>query len=85
MSLLSRLLIEARRESDILFQHGSHWISKERTGRSHSYMVWRDGLTHATKVATIGEGPVPHLGFERAKAEAVKREAALNGKWPVYP
>lgn len=42
------------KEEDIVFELGDYWVSKEPNG----YKVWKTGITHSTKVATVG-----HLGW----------------------
>jgi hypothetical protein len=55
------------KESDILFENGDYWIKKA----NHGFEVYRQGITHSTRVAIIGyEGAE---GLEKAKNEIEKR------------
>jgi len=54
------------RETDILHEAGDYWVKRVARG----FEVYRNGLTHAVRVASVGDGPGPRLGIERAKAEA---------------
>lgn len=62
-------------ESDILYETpgGRFWVSRHRP-RRRGFAVFRAGLTHSALVASIGNGPAPGLGIERAKSEADRRE-----------
>jgi hypothetical protein len=58
--------------SDILYENGDFWVC--RAGKW--FEVYRSGVTHSTRVATIGyEG---QAGLDRAKSEADKRAAAIS-------
>jgi hypothetical protein len=55
------------KEADFLYVNGPYWVCRKGKG----FEVYRDGITHATRVATIGfEG---QDGLERAKAVADRR------------
>lgn len=58
------------KESDILYENGRYWVYGNPKG---FYEVMRAGSTHSTRVAIIGNGAAPSLGFERAKAETDRR------------
>ena len=56
-------------EADILFERGPYWIAAARTFAG--YEVWRSGVTHSVRVASIGwTGTV---GLDRAKSEIDRR------------
>lgn len=56
------------KESDILYENPTHWVARSaKTG----FEVYRKGITHSTRCASIGfEGD---RGLQRAKAEADRR------------
>lgn len=56
------------KESDILYEAGDYWVCRERFGQSDGYAVYKNGLTHSTRVASIGFSG--EEGLRRAKAEA---------------
>ena len=58
-----------KRESCIAYETSQHWV--ENVG-DKGFIVWQIGLTHSTKVATIGYQGVK--GLKRAKLEIQKRE-----------
>lgn len=65
------------KEAEILYRNGPFWVRAESYGtgrlrpKSNGFSVYKDGLTHATRVATFGyEG---QIGLDRAKAEADRR------------
>lgn len=62
-------------EADILYENGPFWVC--RAGKW--FEVYRAGITHSTRVATIGyEG---QRGLDRAKWEADKRASTVpNGE-----
>lgn len=67
------------RESDILFESGPYWICREQFGsgrfkpKSNGFAVYKTGITHSVRVASIGyEG---EKGLQRAKQEIVRRLA----------
>ena len=68
-------------ESDILHENGDYWVCAEVFGsgrfkpKSNGYAVYVNGITHATRVATIGFAGEP--GLTRAIAECDRR-AAIN-------
>ncbi len=56
------------RESDILYQSGPYWVCRKGKG----FEVYKDGVTHSVRVASIGfEG---EKGLQRAKAECDRRQ-----------
>lgn len=60
------------KESDIKYELGQHWVYQKANG---SYEVYRNGITHSTRVAIIGfKG---QDGFDRAVAECKRREGVL--------
>jgi hypothetical protein len=69
-----------RAENDILYENGDYWVSAEEFGsgrlrpKSSGYIVWRNGITHATAAYTIGIAG--EAGLARAIAEADKLAAA---------
>jgi len=58
-------------ETMILYENGDYWVKKEIFGKTSGYAVYKNGLTHSVRVASIGYEGVK--GFERAKAEVDKR------------
>ena len=68
--------------SDVVYETPSKrfWILQRRKGHDGAhftgYQVMRVDCTHSVCVATIGEGPAPRLGVERAKAVANELDAA---------
>jgi hypothetical protein len=59
------------READILYENPTHWVARAAKG---GFEVYRIGITHSTRCATIGyEGDA---GLQRAKAEADRRHNA---------
>lgn len=61
------------KESDILHEEGSYWISTAKAAgfKWKGYCVWQQGITHSTLVARIGF--IGDNGLERAKQEIKKR------------
>lgn len=60
------------READILYQRGPFWVSRNKAG---AYLVWKDGITHATSRATFGQldlarAYVDYLGRDHAEIKA---------------
>lgn len=53
------------REGNIIYENGDYHVTLETTGKSESYIVWKNAGTHSVKVATIGAGLTN--AFERAK------------------
>lgn len=45
---------------------------------ARGFEVYRTGLTHSTRVASIGHGPGPNLGLQRAIAECERRQTILS-------
>lgn len=60
--------------ADILHQAGRFTVRKAAHGKG--YEVYEEGPVAAERRASIGEGPGPHLGIQRAIAEAERRHAA---------
>lgn len=58
-------------EAAILFQRGNYFAIRARRG----FEVYRCGATHAVRCASIGDGPGPNLGLDRAIAECERRAA----------
>jgi len=58
---------------DIILIVGQYFVTPATFGRyaTPGFEVWKQGVTHATKVATIGYGG--DEGLKRAKAEIEKR------------
>lgn len=61
------------KESDILHETGRHWIVRNDRG---DLEVYRNGVTHSTRCATIGFRDRPDYQMERAIAECDRREYA---------
>ena len=59
-------------EADILHENGPFWVCRTDKG----FEVYRAGITHSTRVATIGYKGQP--GLDRAKQEADKRALAVS-------
>ena len=57
------------KERDILFERGCYWI--KASDRFKGFEVYQTGLTHSTRVASIGYAGQP--GLDRAKAEIERR------------
>lgn len=64
-------------EDDIKYETEHFWVLDVGP---RGYEVYRSGLTHSTRVASIGPGRGPRLGLERAIAEADRRERLLAGQ-----
>lgn len=62
-----------RKESDIIHENATHWVSREPEGHLR---VWRSGLTHSTLCATYGKG-IPNQ-VQRAIADADARDGAIK-------
>ncbi len=58
-----------KKESDIVYENATHWVSREANGDLY---VWRIGLTHSTRVAVIGRGFTNQM--KRAIFEADRRD-----------
>lgn len=57
------------KETDIKYELGEHWVYQKKNG---TFEVYKNGLTHSTRVAIIGfKG---QEGFDRAVAECKRRE-----------
>lgn len=55
------------KENDILYENGDYWVCREHYG----FAVYKTGITHSVRVASIGfKGDE---GLQRAKAEADRR------------
>jgi hypothetical protein len=65
--------------SEIVYETPSKrfWV---RSVGAKGYEVYRVDVTASTRIMSVGHGPAPQLGIERAKAEADKREAVLFAK-----
>ena len=56
------------RESDIVYERGTYWVLRVKTG----FEVYRNGITHSTRCAQIGfQG---EKGRQRAIEEINRRE-----------
>lgn len=66
-----------KRERDIVFEIGAHFVIRAPKG----YEVYRQGLTHATRVAQIGQGYGGNRALDRAIQEAERREADDRTHW----
>jgi len=55
------------RESDIVYEKADYWVTRVRYG----YDVYKNGVTHSTRVAQIGYKG--EQGLARAKAEIERR------------
>ena len=51
----------------IVYETPKGYISRERTGKSESYLVWEHGAVAARKIGTFGVGVTD--AFNRAKAQ----------------
>lgn len=60
------------REEDIKHEAGAFWVLDIG---SRGYQVYQAGITHSTKVASIGRGQ--GLGLERAIKDADRRHAQM--------
>lgn len=58
-------------EDQIAYENATHWVLDDGV---NDYKVFRNGITHSTKCATIGRS----LGIERAILEAVRRDSAVK-------
>lgn len=58
-------------EAKILYQKGDFWVKAETFGKTKGYGVYKDGLTHATRVSQIGYPGDD--GLARAKKEVDRR------------
>lgn len=58
----------------ILHSRGDYFVKAERFGKTDGYAVYRNGLTHATCVASIGYSG--DTGLKKAIAEANRRAEA---------
>ncbi len=57
------------KEKDILYSASPYWV--KRADKFKGFEVYKDGITHATRCASIGyEG---QLGLDKAIAECNKR------------
>ena len=64
-------------EDQIKYETTDYWVLEVGP---RGYEVYESGLTHSTKVASIGLGDGPTLGLERAIKEADRRQAALDAE-----
>ncbi len=53
---------------NIVYESGNYWVTKSKTG----FVIYKIGVTHSTKVATIGFSD--KLGEEKFKNEILRRE-----------
>ena len=65
------------REEDIKHETENFFVLEEG---AKGYEVYRKGITHATRVASIGHGPAPQLGLTRAREECARREGLLGNR-----
>lgn len=65
--------------SDIAYETHDFWVLSVG---ARGYEVMRKGATGSYRVASIGNGPAPRLGIERAKAEADRRQAEIDAAIP---
>jgi hypothetical protein len=65
------------RLQDIKHETHDFWVLDVR---ARGFEVYRKGCTHSTRVASIGPGPAPRLGIERAIAECERRQAELEAQ-----
>ncbi|HVI06603.1 MAG TPA: hypothetical protein VM711_10980 [Sphingomicrobium sp.] len=62
-------------DTSIVYETATHYVIRVARG----YEVYRNDGVAAVRVASIGDGPAPRLGFTRAKAEADRRTAQPKG------
>ena len=65
------------REEDIKHETKDFWVLD--VGKK-GYEVYKTGITHSTRVASIGHGPAPQLGLTRAITEADRRQAEVDAQ-----
>ena len=53
--------------SNIVYESGNYWVTKSKTG----FVIYKIGVTHSTKVATIGF--TGDLGKEKYMNEILRR------------
>jgi hypothetical protein len=59
-------------ENEILFENGEYWVEAAEFGtgrfkpKSKGFIVWKQGITHSTKVASVST-------LDRAKEEIQRR------------
>tara|TARA_R110000868_G_scaffold403056_1_gene679908 strand:- start:1329 stop:1535 length:207 start_codon:yes stop_codon:yes gene_type:complete len=53
-----------------LYESGNYWVSPVTVGKISGYAVYKAGITHSTRCATI---TLPTGAFERAKQECDRR------------
>jgi hypothetical protein len=70
----SKAAPETKAEKVIVFETDRHWVKRVPKG----FEVYKTGLTHSTRVASIGYKG--NKGLQRAKREIARREAANDGK-----
>lgn len=63
------------REQDIKHETADFWVLAVGP---KGFEVYQTGITHSTRVASIGHGEAPALGLARAIAEADKRQVELD-------
>lgn len=62
-------------EKDIKHETRDFWVAAVG---AKGFEVYRTGVTHSTRCASIGHGPAPNLGLTRAIAEGERRQALLD-------
>lgn len=62
-------------ECDIKYENGEFWVLDVG---DRGFEVYRSGITHSTRVASIGRGQSPQLGLTRAIAEADRRQVKVS-------
>ena len=62
-------------EQDIVFESGSYFVLRAKFGRKKTpgFAVYKSGLTHAERVASIGYSG--EIGLQRARLEIERRQA----------
>lgn len=58
-------------EDQIAYENATHWVLDDG---KNDYKVFRNGITHSTKCATVGRS----LGIERAILEADRRDSVVK-------
>ncbi len=65
------------KEKDILFELGKHFVIAVGS-KGYEVLAISASGTHSVRVASIGRGPGPQLGLDRAIAECKKREGVAS-------
>ncbi len=63
------------KEEDIKYETADFWVLA--VGK-RGFEVYKTGIVVSTRVASIGHGPGPNLGIERAIAEADRRQQEFD-------